>query len=168
MTAEPPKGAEGYVLKASDIERMAGLAKTHFLNPSARRVNKSLGDATGLTGLGIHLIEVAPGDETTEFHVHHHEDEAVYVIAGTATAQIGEEHVEIGPGDFIGYRAGGLPHTIVNTGAEPLRCLVVGQRLAHDVGDYPRQGKRIFRQAGLPWNLVDHDRIETPTGGAKT
>ncbi|SDZ13910.1 hypothetical protein SAMN05444004_106188 [Jannaschia faecimaris] len=51
-----------YLLRAADIAAMQGLAKTHFLNPRARRINKSLGDATGLTGLGIHLIEVAPGD----------------------------------------------------------------------------------------------------------
>lgn len=156
-----------YLLRAADIEQMDGLAKTHFLNDNAKRLNKSLGDATGLTGLGIHLIEVAPGRETTEYHVHHHEDEAVYVLSGTATATIGEADHQIGPGDFIGYRKGGLAHTIVNTGAETLRLLVIGQRLAHDVGDYPRQGKRIFRNEGVAWNLVDHDAITTPNAGAK-
>lgn len=108
--------SDTYLLTADEIAAMPGLAKTHFLNPSAKRINKSLGDATGLTGLGIHLIEVAPGGETTEYHVHHYEDEAIYVLSGTATASIGEETHAIGPGDFIGYRAGGLAHTIVNTG----------------------------------------------------
>lgn len=159
--------SDGYLIRATEIEAMDGVAKTHFLNADARRLNKSLGDATGLTGLGIHLIEVAPGDETTEFHVHYHEDESVYVLSGVGTAHIGDDTAEIGPGDFIGYRAGGLAHTIVNTGQVPLRCLVMGQRLAHGVGDYPRLGKRIYRQAGLPWNLVDVSDIETPTGGAK-
>ncbi|MGB3407056.1 MAG: cupin domain-containing protein [Jannaschia sp.] len=156
-----------YVLKAADIAAMPGLRKTHFLNPRAIRVNKSLGDATGLSGLGIHLIEVAPGDQTTEFHVHHHEDEAVYILSGTATATIGKDRLDVGPGDFIGYRKGGLAHTIENTGTEVLRCLVIGERLAHDVGDYPRLAKRIYRQAGLPWNLVDHSDIQTPVAGAK-
>jgi len=50
---------------------------------------------------------------------------------------------------------------------EGLRCIVVGKRLAHDVGDYPRQGKRIYRNAGMDWNLVDHDAIGLPKGGAK-
>jgi hypothetical protein len=44
---------------------------------------------------------------------------------------------------------------------------VVGQRLPHDVGDYPLQRKRIYRNAGLPWNLVDHDAIGEPQAGAK-
>lgn len=156
-----------YVLKRAEIDAMPGLNKTHFLNDNARRVNKSLGDETGLTGLGFHIIDVPPGCESTEFHVHYHEDECTYVLAGTGTVVIGDARHAIGPGDFIGYRKGGLPHTMENTGTEVLRCIVVGQRLAHDVGDYPNQGKRIFRNAGLPWDLVDLDAIENPNAGAK-
>lgn len=156
-----------YLMTAAEIDAMEGLAKVHFVNPGAKRINKSLGDETGLTGLGIHIIEVAPGDETTEYHVHHYEDEAVYILSGTGTATIGEEDHAIAPGDFIGYRAGGLAHTIVNTGDEILKILVVGQRLPHDVGDYPRKGQRIYRNAGLPYELVPHDAIAHPTLGAK-
>lgn len=156
-----------YLVTAEEIATMHGLAKTHFLNPSAKRINKSLGDLTGLTGLGFHIIEVAPGDETTEYHVHHFEDECVYVLAGTATAEIGTEKHPIKPGDFIGYRKGGLAHTIVNTGPDVLKMIVVGQRLRHDVGDYPRKGERIYRNEGLPWDLVNHENIANPNAGAK-
>ena len=38
---------KGYVLTAGQIEAMEGLAKVHFQNDNARRINKSLGDATG-------------------------------------------------------------------------------------------------------------------------
>ena len=159
--------AKGYIVSKAEIDAMPGLEKTHFLNPNARRVNKSLGDLTGLTGLGFHIIEVEPGCETTEFHVHHHEDECVYILSGSATAVIGDEEHAVAAGDFIGYRAGGLAHSIRNTGTETLRCIVVGQRLAHDVGDYPDKRKRIFRNAGVEWNVVDHDHIERPQAGAK-
>ena len=155
------------VLKKADIDRMPGTDKTHFLNENARRTNKSLGDAAGLTGFGFHLISVPPGRESTEYHRHHHEDECAYVLSGTGTVTIGDADHAIGPGDFVGYPKGGEAHTMTNTGDEPLVCLVVGERLAHDVGDYPRKGKRIFRQAGLPWQLVDVDAIETPNAGAK-
>lgn len=158
---------ETYLVTREEIDAMEGLGKTHFLNPGARRVNRSLGDATGLTGLGFHIITVAPGDETTEFHLHHYEDECVYILEGTATAEIGEAQVEVKPGDFLGYRKGGLAHTIRNTGTGPLRCIVAGERRAHDVGDYPRKGKRIFRNTGMPWNLADLSAIEEPSGGAK-
>lgn len=156
-----------YIIGAEEIANMEGLAKTHFLNPNARRINKSLGDMAGLTGIGFHIMEVEPGCETTEHHVHYHEDECVYVLQGEATAVIGDEEHSIGAGDFIGYRKGGLAHSIRNTGKTTLRCIVVGERLEHDVGDYPRLGKRIYRHSGLPWNLVDQDAISEPVAGAK-
>ena len=158
---------EGYLIRKAEIEAMEGLAKTHFLNPNAQRLNKSLGDATGLSGLGVHLIEVAPGHESTEMHRHHHEDECVFVLEGSGTAFIGEERFPIAAGDFIGYRAGGEAHRLLADGEVPLRCLVIGQRLDHDVGDYPDLGKRLYRNRGLPWELVDVERIEHPQAGRK-
>jgi hypothetical protein len=44
---------------------------------------------------------------------------------------------------------------------------VAGQRLDHDVGDYPHLRKRIYRNAGMEWNLVDHAVIAQPKAGAK-
>lgn len=157
---------EKYLLSSEEIDALEGERKVHFLNPGAIRINKSLGDLTGITGFGFHIIEVAPGDETTEYHVHHFEDECVYVLAGTATAEIGDNSFQIKAGDFIGYRKGGLAHTITNTGSETLRCIVVGERLAHDVGDYPRKRKRIYRNTGMDWDLVSHDAIEDPAGSS--
>lgn len=156
-----------YIVTAAEIDRMEGLEKTHFLNPAGKRLNKSLGDLTGLTGLGVHLIEVQPGDESTEHHVHYHEDECVYILDGQATVWIGEEAHAVGAGDFIGYRKGGLPHSMKNTGDTLLRCLVIGQRLAHDVGEYTRQRKRIHRHDGLPYEIVDMDAITYPQGVGK-
>ncbi len=156
-----------YLLSAEEIEVMEGLDKTHFLNKNARRVNKSLGDLTGLTGIGVHIIEVEPGHDTTEHHVHYFEDECVYILSGSATAVLGEEEFAVKSGDFLGYRKGGLAHSICNTGQETLRCLVVGQRLDHDVADYTRLGKRIYRNAGMEWNLVDLEDIDCPSAGAK-
>ncbi|MDU8945978.1 cupin domain-containing protein [Ovoidimarina sediminis] len=155
---------ETYILTKDEIEEFEGTKKTHFLNPNAKRVNKSLGDMTGLTGFGFHIIEVEPGHETTEHHRHYHEDECVFVLSGNATALLGDDEHSIGPGDFIGYRKGGVAHSIRNTGEEVLRCIVVGERLSHDVGDYPRQGKRIFRNVGVPWNLVDLKNVQEVGG----
>jgi len=76
------------------------------------------------------------------------------------------ETTPIGPGDFIGYPAGGPAHVMRNTGAEALRCIVVGQRLEHDVGDYPEKGLRLFRSAGLPWQVVRTEDITSPGGRA--
>ncbi len=158
---------EKYILKKHEIEGMEGTHKVHFLNDNAVRTNKSLGDLTGLKALGFHIIEVPPGRESTEFHRHHHEEECTYVLSGTGQVRIGEDVSDISAGDFIGYRAGGKAHTMINTGSETLKCIVVGQRLAHDVGEYPDLGKRLFRNAGMAWEMVDMDQISHPQGGKK-
>ncbi len=158
---------EKYILTKEEIDQSEGISKTHFLNDNAKRINKSLGDQTGLTGFGFHIIEVQPGHESTEFHRHYHEDECVYMLEGEAEAQIGDEVYTVRAGDFIGYRASGEAHTLRNTSSVAFKCIVVGQRLDHDVGDYPNLNKRIYRQVGMPWNLVDIEAIEEPNAGKK-
>ena len=77
-----------YIIRKQEIENMEGLDKTHYLNPNARRINKSLGDVVGLKNLGFHIIEVLPGYESTEYHSHSSEDECVYILSGNATVTI--------------------------------------------------------------------------------
>ena len=146
-------------LAAAEIEQMEGVRKVHYLNGAAERLNKSLGDATGMKNLGVHLITVDPGHQSTEYHVHRFEEECIYVLAGRGIAVLGEALQPIGPGDFIGCPTNGVAHELINDGAVPLVCLVMGQRLAHDIVDYPRLEKRLFRNAG-EWNLVDQADIE--------
>ena len=67
------------LLTAQDIDQMAGEHKVHFLNPNAERLNKSLGDAVGLQYLGVHIIHVDTGKESTEYHLHHYEEEAAEI-----------------------------------------------------------------------------------------
>lgn len=145
-------------LSADAIEAMEGTLKTHFLNDNAVRLNKSLGDAVGLKDIGVHMISVEPGRDSTEHHVHHFEEECVYVLSGEGVVRLGEEQQTIGAGDFIGCPTNGVPHSMRATGEEPLVCLVMGQRLNQDVGDYPEQGKRLYRNNGA-WDLVDHADI---------
>lgn len=156
------------VLRKERIDKMDGLKKIHFLNPEAQRVNKSLGDQTGLKHIAFHIVEVEPGRESTELHFHHHEEECVYILEGEATATIAEDTLRLEAGDFIAYPAGGKPHKLTNTGEQLLRCIVVGQRLDHDVVDYPSRKKRLYRNRDMPWNLVDMDHILQPDAGRKS
>jgi len=135
-------------ISAQQISSLAGVRRVHQLNSAAIRLDKSLGDEAGLKNIGIHLITIAPGDKSTEFHSHKYEDEAIYVLSGHGTEIIGNEAHKIGPGDFTGLPAGGPAHETINDGSEPLVCLVIGQRLPQDVVDYPRQGKRLYRNSG--------------------
>ena len=161
MDNDPGSSPARFILTREAIEVMTGAEKVHFLNPNGRRINKSLGDATGLRGFGVHLIEVPVGADSTEYHVHHQEDECVYVLSGAARVTLDEQTFDLGPGDFVGLPAGGPAHVFHNPGPEPLRCLVVGARLSHDVGDYPRLAKRLYRNEGI-WNLVDLADVSDP------
>ncbi len=147
------------LLTKADIDKMPAEERTHFLNPKAVRHNKSLGDAIGLQNLGVHIITVQPGMDTTEYHIHHQEEECIYVLEGRGTLNIEGDLHSFEAGDFVGFPVSTAAHSLVNDGDEVLVCLVVGQRLAQDVGDYPNKGKRIFRNNGQ-WELANHADIE--------
>ncbi len=154
-------GYRDLLLSAQAIAEMPGDHKVHFLNPNAERINKSLGDAVGLQHIGVHIITVAPGRDSTESHKHWYEEECVYVLSGHGSVTIEGERFAIGPGDFIGFPRNTAAHALHNDGSETLTCLVMGQRLEQDVADYPRQRKRLYRNSGQ-WDLVDMKDIADP------
>lgn len=57
------------------------------------------------TGGQLTIIEVTepPNVEAVEapLHVHHREDEAFWILEGSATIQVGDETFEAGPGDYV-------------------------------------------------------------------
>jgi quercetin dioxygenase-like cupin family protein len=62
------------------------------------------------TGGQMTIVEVTepPGGEAP-LHVHHREDEAFFILEGSATIQVGDESFEVGPGDYaFGPRE--IPH----------------------------------------------------------
>ena len=136
------------LLKASAIESMKELRRAHRLNPRAIRSGKSLGDAVGMKDMGIHLVRISPGDQTTEYHTHYFEEEFLYILSGRGIAEIGKRKVTVGPGDFMGFVTESLPHTMSKPYTEDLVYLMSGTRKPFDVSEYPRAKIRSFRFAG--------------------
>jgi uncharacterized cupin superfamily protein len=145
-----------FLLKASDIAAMPESVKIHSLNANAVRHTKSIGDILGLTRIGVHLVRVEPGRETTQFHLHHCEEEFIYILQGRGIAEIGDRTLEVSAGDFLGFTAPSLPHAMRNDSTEDLIYLMGGERCNFDVCDYPRLQKRQFRLNGdrylMDWN----------------
>lgn len=141
-------------LTAADIVAMEPARSVHPLNENAVRLKRSLGDATGLTQLGFHLMTLMPGHESTEYHRHLYAEECVYILSGIGTATVDDRTYPIGPGDFMGFPRGGAAHTMLNTGDVPLVYIVAGDRPEHDVCEYPKQGKRLYK-AGVNKVFVD-------------
>ncbi|MGC4087997.1 MAG: cupin domain-containing protein [Polyangiaceae bacterium] len=134
----------------------------HPLNPQAKRKTLSLGDATGLGRVAVHVNVVAPGDETTEPHVHEFVDEFVYILSGNASVYLdGVEH-SVSAGDFVAFPAQGPAHWMKNTGSVDLVYLVGGDRAAFDVCEYPRLEKRVYvmaRDDGRHLHFVDTKNV---------
>jgi len=147
------------LLKAADIAAMQAEARPHPLNPNALRLRKSLGDAVGLGQLGVHLIEIPPGRDSSEYHRHLYEEEFVYVLQGQGRALIDDVPHAVAAGDFLGFPRNGAAHVLTNTGDAPLLLLVAGQRLAQDICDYPHRHKRLYMH-GEHGDLVDFDAIQ--------
>lgn len=133
---------------AAKIRRMKEQKFTHFLNPGAIRYTRSLGDAAGLKTLGVHLVRLKAGDESTEYHFHHQDEEWVYLLSGRGIAEIGGKKYTLHAGDFMGFISGSKPHAMKNPYKKNLLYLVGGNRCPLDVCDYPRINKRRYRMNG--------------------
>lgn len=147
------------LLKASAIDAMKAIRRVHRLNARAVRNGKSLGDAVGMTDMGIHLVTIKAGDETTEYHTHYCEEEFLFILSGRGVAEIGKRKVDVGPGDFMGFTAGSLPHTMLNPHQDDLVYLMGGTRRLFDVSEYPRARIRSYRFAGKR-NTVNYKDIK--------
>lgn len=147
------------LLKAEKIAAMEQDIRVHQFNSNAVRHTRSLGDLTGLETLGVHLVRVEPGRESTQFHSHQVDEEFLYILSGHGIAEIGDESFEVGPGDFMGFTAHSLPHTMTNPYAEDLTYLMAGNRNNIDICDYPRIRRRMYRVDGKK-EFVDLDSLE--------
>ncbi len=112
------------------------------LNPDSSFVGTPLSRLAGLARAHVSITRIAPGKDSFAYHAHLVEEEWMYVLSGAGIAEVdGVEHA-IGPGDFLGFAAPGVPHLVKNRGAEELVYLMGGESTPLDVLDYPRLGKR--------------------------
>ena len=118
-------------------------------NPRSEIRMAPLGYPAGLTRVAVEVALIPPGKESFAFHLHHVEEEWMFVLSGRGIAEVGDAEHAIGPGDFLGFPAGGPAHHLRNPGAEDLVYLQGGDasRLV-EVVDYPRLGKRKVRLGG--------------------
>jgi len=76
------------------------------------------------TGGAYGLVEsqIAPGF-SPPLHVHHREDEAFWILEGSATFLVGEQTIEAGPGDYL-FGPRDIPHKFT-IGPEGCRMLFI-------------------------------------------
>lgn len=106
--------------------------------PCRARERRRLGDAAGLTQLGVNLLRLVPGTWSSQRHWHLKQDEFVYVLAGEVVlvTDAGEEILKTG--DCAGFKAGDPDgHHFQNRSAGDVLLLEVGTRNEGDGAAYP-------------------------------
>lgn len=110
--------------------------------PNVRAQVRGLGDATGLSHMGVWLRSIPPGHAGTNRHYHEVEEEWAYVLSGTGAVRIGPLRIDVRPGHFVGFPPGPRPHCFVAGDREPLVLLEGGERRPEeDAGFYVDAGR---------------------------
>lgn len=118
---------------------------SHPWNDESELSGVQLGLMAGLKRTGVSLVHIQPGKESFVYHSHECEEEWLYILSGSGTAEIdGEEH-PVEAGDFMGFPAPSVAHHLRNTGGEPLIYLMGGENRDFEVSDFPKLGKRMVR-----------------------
>jgi len=125
------------------------------------REKRALGDALGLTRIGVNLTTLAPGKESSMRHWHSHEDELIYVLEGELVLRTDAGEQTLTAGTCAGFPAGSRDgHQLVNTGRVPAVYLEVSNRDPADSVVYPDvdllwnppgQPDRYTRRDGTPY-----------------
>lgn len=146
------------LIKAVDIAAEPESRICHPFNAKSDVYLRRLSAAAGLTRAVLTMARLPPGRESFAFHWHERDEEFIFILSGRGRAEIGDEVFEVGPGDFMGFTAPGVPHHLINPYDEDLIYLMGGERSSLDIGHFPRIGKRLlFGPSGI--GAVDETAI---------
>ena len=133
MTIQPP------ALDPASLEPRTG---SGYPEPYRSRVlpreKRAIGDALGLTLIGVNLTRLMPGRESSMRHWHTHEDELVYVLEGEVALVTDAGEQVLRAGQCAGFAAGARDgHQLVNRGDRPAVYLEISNRDERDEAHYP-------------------------------
>ena len=131
-----------HLLKRADIDATEEIETQHQFNYNAIRHSRPLARQAGMQRLGIHLVRIKPGFDSTTHHYHDADEEFIYIVSGRGRARIGEEEFDIEAGDFMGFPAPSPAHSMHNPYADDLVYLM-------GAGLRPHAGE--VRPRGRPW-----------------
>ena len=113
------------------------------------RAKRALGDAAGLTKIGINHTTLAPGAASSMRHWHTHEDELIYVLTGELVLVTDAGERPLHAGQCAGFPAGHRDgHQFINRGSAPAVYLEISNRDESDVAQYP--------DVDLVWNAPEN------------
>ena len=102
------------------------------------REKRALGNALGLSKIGINQTTLPPGKESSMRHWHTHEEEFIYVLSGEVVLCTDAGEQVLGPGMCAGFPLGTKDgHSLVNRGSVPAVYLEISNRDPEDKAHYP-------------------------------
>lgn len=131
--AKPP------ALDPADLEARTGSGYPEpFRSRVLPREKRALGDAFGLTKIGVNLTTLPPGKESSMRHRHTHEDELVYVVEGEVVLCTDAGEQTLTAGMCAGFPSGDSnAHQLVNRSDRPVRYIEISNRDPEDSAEYP-------------------------------
>jgi uncharacterized cupin superfamily protein len=101
------------------------------------REKRGLGDALGLTKIGINRTMLPPGKVSSMRHWHTHEDEFIFVLEGELTLHTDCGEQVLRAGQCAGFPAGSQDgHAFANRGTVPAVYLEISNRDPQDTAYY--------------------------------
>jgi uncharacterized cupin superfamily protein len=121
------------------------------------REKRALGDACGLTKIGVNLTTLMPGKESSMRHWHTREDELVFVLEGEVVLRTDAGEQLLTAGTCAGFPGGSTDgHQLVNRSDRPARYLEISNRDPEDVAGYSEvdllhKGGKFLHTDGTPY-----------------
>jgi len=138
-------------LPALDPMQVPARSSSSYPEPFRTRVlpreKRALGDAAGLSKIGVNLTTLAPGKESSMRHYHSREDELVFVLEGELVLRTDEGEQLLSAGMCAGFPAGvANGHQLVNRSQRPATYLELSNRDPEDSAEYPDEDL-VYRKA---------------------
>lgn len=126
---------------AIEARSVAAQSRSGYPEPYRSRVlprdRRRLGDALGLTRIGINQTTLLPGKESSMRHWHTREDEFLYVLEGEVVLRTGAGEQLLTAGMCAGFAAGVEDgHQLINRSDRPAVYLEVSNRDPEDEARY--------------------------------
>ena len=126
---------------ALDPRTIEALNRSGYPEPYRSRVlprcKRRIGDALGLTRIGINYTLLPPGKESSMRHWHTHEDEFVFVLEGEVVLRTEAGEQLLTAGMCAGFPAGTEDgHQLINRGERAALYLEVSNREPADGASY--------------------------------
>ena len=151
--------APRHIVRTGQVDWSQVWRGRHPFNPDSEMRMVPLGDPTGMTQIGAHLIRIPPGKESFIPHAHAIQEEFVFILEGAGEMVLDGVAHPVGPGDFVGFPTDGVVHSLVSKGPGDLVYLTGGERGSVEVAEMPTLGKTQVMSGGR-FRMFGPDGVE--------